>query len=205
MKIKNICIFAILLCVSCNQTSLSNDVNSNLNSSYEDISSDKGELKAITSINSYSYFSSNLDNKVIVLNNFNKSIINYYNGILPDFCLAGDEIKMFYYGEIIGEIPIPTETDSSGNMYDNGIIEYTLNGEIERFEYKKAEVKSVPCKIELKDNKYVFNVEDYYFDFILIDDKYNACSASQYSGEDNIYASYYDGKPRAVYAFDPLQ
>ena len=112
---------------------------------------------------------------------------------------------MFYYGEIIEEIPIPTETDSSGNMYDNEIIEYTLNGEIERFEYKKAEVKSVPCKIELKDNKYLFNVEDYYFDFILIDDKYNACSASQYSGEDNIYASYYDGKPRAVYAFDPLQ
>ena len=102
---------------------------------------------------------------------------------------------MEYYGEIDEVI-----------MESNNGSTYILDGELESIEYKQANIEKVSYskKYSNEKNRYVFAVNDYEFDYILIDKEYHISLIDDTINYEELYASYYEGVPQALYSFNPL-
>ena len=203
MKHKFLFLLIAAFCFACNNSNLSSDINSNICSS-EEISSDKGELKEAISI--YKYYSYDMLTS-------NKNSNAYSNGFAakflnsePSFHLAGDLVRMEYYGEV-NEV-IRDDVSISGDNDSNIGISYMLNGEIESIEYIRADVNKATCEriYDISKERYVFKLDEYVFDYVLIDYSYRIILADDYLDDNfEVYVSYYQDIPQAIYSFDPME
>lgn len=190
MKYKNIIISLILLS-SCNYANNTSDNNS---------MSINNILKSKNNIANYLYYYNDIKDETNLLDKVEViwgSINQYYNGTKPDFIIAGDNIKLNYYGDIITN-GVTLDTPLLGNYY-------TIDGEIDSFEYIKANVENVQYKINSYENgkKYI-EISETKFNFIITDKEYHFCSINDIDENEVLYASYYNNVAQALYSFNPL-
>ena len=178
MKIKFLLLSSILL-FSCSLNNISDDISSDFNTEKQS-GSIYTELKEEISI--CKYYNLDMLSSYNYTRSYFEGLVQYfYNEEIPDFCIAGDILKMEYYGEIDEVI-----------MESNNGSTYILDGELESIEYKQANIEKVSYskKYSNEKNRYVFAVNDYEFDYILIDKEYHISLIDDTINYEELYASY---------------
>ena len=203
MKRKFLFLLIAAFCFACNNSNLSSDINSNICSS-EEISSDKGELKEAISVYRYAEYSVPAWKDRV--NSYADGFADKFLNSKPSFHLAGDLVRMEYYGEV-NEV-IRDDVAIRGDNDSNIGISYMLNGEIESIEYIRADVNKATCEriYDISKERYVFKLDEYVFDYVLIDYSYRIILADDYLDDNfEVYVSYYQDIPQAIYSFDPME